>query len=196
MLNGYSAQIGPWSDQWLRRQLGHVIVQESPHPAVPHIEEGTVVESHIGVMVVVMGDIVESLEHPMSRQPPRDHLVPGVSCNVDHGIIREICEQYDWLERHENHDQHETSELQNRFQGLECEDCPGCRADRFVMTSMEISEHRSPMHETMRPIKQRVMNNEAKEKTYRQVIERVCKSIPIDTCHPSLVHLKERRAHD
>ena len=147
-------------------------------------------------MVVVMCDIVHSLEHPVSRQPPRDHFVSGVSCNVDHGIIRKIGKPNDWLARHEYHDQHEASELQNCFQRLECEDRPGCRADRFVMTGVEVSKDWPPMHETMRPIKQRVMNNQTQEKTYWQIIKRERKSIPIDTCHSGLVHFKEHGAHD
>lgn len=67
------------------------------------------------MMVVVMGDVVEALEHPMSRHPWGDHFVAGMAGDVDNGIVGQICEENDRLHGDENHNQTEANELQTRF---------------------------------------------------------------------------------
>ncbi len=95
--------------------LGRTIVQECSHPSVPNIKEGTVVVPHIGMMIVVMGDVVESPEHPVLGHPVWNHLIAGVPCNVDHRVVGEIRKQYDRLERDEDDNQTEASKLQYCF---------------------------------------------------------------------------------
>lgn len=69
-------------------QVGSLIVLERSHPAVPNVEKGAVVVTHVGVVVVMMCDVVEPLEHPVTRHPAWDHFVAGVARDVDHRIVR------------------------------------------------------------------------------------------------------------
>ena len=67
--------------------VGSLVVLERSHPAVPNIEKGAIVVTHIGMVVVMMGDVVESFKHPVTRQPAWDHFVAGVASDVDHRIV-------------------------------------------------------------------------------------------------------------
>ena len=93
--------------------FGFPIVQERSHPAVPHIKESSIVVVHVGMVVVVMGDVIESLEQPVLRDPVWYYLVTGVSCDIDDRVVGKISQQHDRFEWQKNHNQAEASELQD-----------------------------------------------------------------------------------
>ena len=82
------------------------MVQKRTHPAVPDVKESSKIVPHVGVVIVVVGDIVHSSKQPMTRQPFWNHFVPGVPRNIDHRIIREIGQQNDRFERNKDNNQH------------------------------------------------------------------------------------------
>ena len=101
------------------------------------------------MVVVVVGHRIEALEQPMPREPAGDHFVAGVASNIDHGIVGQIGQQHDRLERKKYDNQHETAELQDRFCGLEGENRPWRGTNRFVVPGMKILEHWPPMHKAV-----------------------------------------------
>ena len=72
------------------RLLRYCVVFERSHPTVPNIEKSPVIVSHVCMVVVVMRDVVEASKQPVTRHPAWDHLVAGVTGDVDHGIVRKI----------------------------------------------------------------------------------------------------------
>ena len=64
------------------------------------------------------------------------------------------------------------------------------------MPRMKIPEHRLPVHEAMRPIKNGVLDDQTNKKTDWQIVEWVCECIPIDTSQTRFVQLKQTGAHD
>ena len=95
----------------MRMMFRRIVVQKRAHPAVPHVKKRSKIAAHVGVVIVMVRDIVEAFEQPMLRHPGGDHFMSCVASNVDHGIVRQVGKQYDWLHRNENNYQTEAEEL-------------------------------------------------------------------------------------
>ena len=64
------------------------------------------------------------------------------------------------------------------------------------MSSVSVFENWTPVHETMRPVKQCVVRDKADQKADWNVVKRVLERIPLDSRQSGFVELEQTGAHD
>src|SRR4051812_30255860 len=99
------------------------------------------------------------------------------------------------MQRDKNDNSHDAEELNGRLGRLERKNCPWRRADRSVMAQMRIFEYPRQMHEAVCPIKIGIVNQQAKEETDGQVIQRVLANIAINAGMAGLVEFEQHGRH-
>src|ERR1051325_71525 len=105
----------------------------------------------------MIGGCVLPFPDPADNEFSWECFIAHMSHYIDHGHVREKCQQRKRVCRHRKNDQRDDADRDDSLQGMEGKSRPGCGVVRKMMCAVDQLKYTGQMHKPVCPVKVGIM---------------------------------------